>query len=216
MAKTKKKKEDNFVWGGFHPFSYHPIVFNFVPDLKGKVVVDCGCGKGVWGYLIRSVRSMQNCKIIGIDLDPNYLSYCKVHNVYDKLIKSDISTLPLKDSSVDFLICSEVIEHLPKKKGLKFLDEVGRVMKPGGRAIITTPNVSIDTFIKEGKDSHSSIWSTEDFAERKYKVYGMGIKLNPGIAKWYTFYVLALGYLLTPISYLFPSIGGYLISVKNF
>lgn len=214
MAKKKTKSE--FVWGGFHPFSYHPVIFHFITDLNGKNILDLGCGKGVWGYLIRAVRSLEGSRLIGVDIDKNYLKFCKEHKVYDKLINSDITSIPLKNKSIDFLICSEVIEHLTKKNGLKFLSEVDRLMQRGGRAIITTPNMSIDTFIENGKDSHSSVWTIGDFERAGYKVFGMGIRINPSFAKWYSPVVLALGNMITPISYFVPEVGGFLIAVKDF
>lgn len=211
-------KHAKFEWGGVHPFSYHPIVFNLVPPhLQNKRVVDCGCGKGIWGYLLRATREIgDKGKLIGIDIKKDYLDYVRKYKVYDKLIQSDISSLKLKDNSVDFLICSEVIEHLADKKGEKFLKEVDRVVKDGGRAIITTPSISLETSIEEGPDSHSSEWTPEKFKEKGYKVYGMGIRLSPGINKWYSPLVLALGYFFTPISYFIPSLGNYMIAVKDY
>ena len=108
--------KDDFSWGGIHPFTYHPVIFHLIPDLKGKVVVDCGCGKGIWGFLIRAVRDVSGSKLLGIDLDSHYLQFCKFHRVYDTFKKSSITKLPVKDSSVDFLICSEVIEHLTEER----------------------------------------------------------------------------------------------------
>lgn len=215
MAKSKVNKFD---WGGIHPFSYHPLIFHLVPPvLKDKHIVDCGCGKGIWGFLIRSTRDLgKKGKLTGIDINSDYLKICKNHNIYDKLINSDVSKLPIENESVDFLICSEVIEHLNKIDGKKFLKEIDRVLKKGGRAIITTPSVEVSTSIEEGPDSHSSIWSANMFKKYGYKVYGMGICISPGINKWYTVPVLALGYMLTPISYFFPSLGGYMIAVKDF
>lgn len=210
-----KRKNEQFVWGGLHPFSYHPFVFNFIPNLEDKIIVDCGCGRGVWGYLIRATRPIGSGKIIGIDLDKNYLDFCRKYNIYDKLINGDISKLPFRNKSVDFLICSEVIEHLSLKKGLRFLEEVDRVMKEGGRAIITTPNIKIETVLG-GKDSHHSIWGVNEFKRRNFKVYGIGLKLSPNLGKWYTPLVHALHYFFTPISFWFPGLAGFLIAVKDF
>jgi SAM-dependent methyltransferase len=44
---------------------------------------------------------------------------------------------PLRDGSVDGVICAEVIEHVPDHRLV--LEEIARVLKPGGRAVITTP-----------------------------------------------------------------------------
>lgn len=212
----KKTKKDNFVWGGIHPFIYHPIVFHFVPDLRNKTILDCGCGKGIWGYLMRSVRGTEKSRLIGIDVNRKYLNFCKKHGIYDEAVEGDISNLPFPKKSVDFLICSEVIEHLDEPSAKKFLDGVDRVMKKGGRAIITTPNVNMETKITDGADAHHSLWSAGKFRARNYKVYGMGVKIAPGIHRWYTPFILALYYLFTPLSYYFPELGAYIIAVKEF
>ncbi len=47
--------------------------------------------------------------------------------------------LPFRASSFDYLLCREGIEHLEDQMG--FLRECARVLRPGGRIILTTPNV---------------------------------------------------------------------------
>lgn len=216
MSKKINKKIEQFVWGGLHPFSYHPFVFNFIPDLRNKIIMDLGCGKGIWGYLIRTVRPLGTGKLVGLDINKKYLEFVKKHNVYDKLIVGNITEIPIKDSSLDFIICSEVIEHLSKNKGRKFLNEVDRVMRTGGRVIITTPNANIDTHIREGADSHDSLWSMADFKDKGYRVFGIGFKIHPGYNRWYTSLLHALSYFLTPITFKFPTLSGFLIAVKDY
>lgn len=217
FKEESSKKEEIFVWGGVHPFSYHAFVFRFIPDLRGKIVVDCGCGKGVWGYLIRTTRGLnRGGKLIGLDINKDYLQFCKYHKVYDELIERDVTKLPFKDKSVDFLICSEVIEHLTRKGGTSLLKEVDRVVAPGGRVIITTPNVHTETVIRSGPDAHYSSWNVKDFKNRGYRVFGFGIRISSGFAKWYTPVLLGLGYAFTSISFMVPWVGGFLIAIKDY
>src|SRR6478672_908318 len=49
--------------------------------------------------------------------------------------------LPFPDNSVDAVFCEEAIEHLSKADGLAMLIECGRVMRPGGKIRITTPDL---------------------------------------------------------------------------
>ena len=49
-------------------------------------------------------------------------------------------TLPFADGRFDLVICQEGIEHMPNQ--LHLFQELNRVLRPGGRAIITTPNYS--------------------------------------------------------------------------
>ena len=52
-------------------------------------------------------------------------------------IVSDITDIPLPDSSLDAILCSEVLEHIPEPTHA--LDEFARLLKPGGKLILTAP-----------------------------------------------------------------------------
>jgi ubiquinone/menaquinone biosynthesis C-methylase UbiE len=56
----------------------------------------------------------------------------------------DIVNIPEPDASFDVILCSEVFEHLPD--AIKALDEFARLLKPGGRLIITAPFASFVHF----------------------------------------------------------------------
>ena len=56
----------------------------------------------------------------------------------------DIVNIPEPDASFDVVLCSEVFEHLPD--ALKALDEFGRLLRPGGKLILTVPFASLVHF----------------------------------------------------------------------
>lgn len=59
-------------------------------------------------------------------------------------IVSDITSIPEPDGSFDAILCSEVFEHLPD--ALPALDEFARLLRPGGKLIITAPFASMSHF----------------------------------------------------------------------
>jgi SAM-dependent methyltransferase len=59
-------------------------------------------------------------------------------------IRCDITAIPEPDASFDAILCSEVFEHLPDP--LKALDEFARLLKPGGKLILTAPFASLVHF----------------------------------------------------------------------
>jgi ubiquinone/menaquinone biosynthesis C-methylase UbiE len=59
-------------------------------------------------------------------------------------IVSDITSIPLSEESVDIVLCTEVLEHLPNP--LAALNEFNRLLKPGGRLILTAPFSSVTHF----------------------------------------------------------------------
>jgi SAM-dependent methyltransferase len=51
--------------------------------------------------------------------------------------KIDITNIPLRDGSVDFIVCCHVLEHVPDD--VKAMRELRRVLKPDGWAVINVP-----------------------------------------------------------------------------
>ncbi|HUD45073.1 MAG TPA: class I SAM-dependent methyltransferase [Patescibacteria group bacterium] len=170
------KRESLIELGGTHPTIYHPFISALLPDLENKTVIDIGCGRGIWGFLIKILRSLEGSNFIGVDLNDYSINFVKAHNIYTKVIRSDITKkLPFKDKSVDFIICSEVIEHFGKRKGMALLKEFDRIAKPGARIIVTTPNVWLNMPYKNVLDRHYSLWSVKDFKDSGYSVRGIGV-----------------------------------------
>ena len=59
-------------------------------------------------------------------------------------IVSDILSIPLADHSVDAIMCTEVLEHVPDPLGA--IKEFTRLLKPGGYLLITAPFASLTHF----------------------------------------------------------------------
>lgn len=59
-------------------------------------------------------------------------------------IISDITSIPLADNSLDAIMCIEVLEHLPNP--IEALSEFSRLLKSGGKLIITAPFCSLTHF----------------------------------------------------------------------
>lgn len=142
------------------------------------IVLDVGCGSGIYVMLLAS----QNLLTIGVDVSRESLAVAKEWSVelgvakYVHFIRCDAEFLPLRNAIFDFIVCSEVIEHLDiPEYGLK---EISRVIDPKGCAIITLPNLfsyywmrfsfsySILQFLGRGQDTlaekHTSfpVWRT--------------------------------------------------------
>jgi len=54
--------------------------------------------------------------------------------------QSDINEIPVPDESFDVVLCTEVIEHVPEP--IKAIEEMARVLKKGGRLLLTAPLAS--------------------------------------------------------------------------
>ena len=100
---------------------------------------DVGCGDGVLVY--KAMK--QGGTIIGIDLTQKALTYAaqeisKRSSRRPSLINSTCYKLPLPSNSLDFIVSTELIEHLHYDEN--FTWEAARVLRPGGVFICTTPN----------------------------------------------------------------------------
>lgn len=133
--------------------------------VRGKTVLDCGCGRGRWGYLLNKRRFV----VVGFDITRKYLLEAKKLRRYLMLIKADASKpLPFNDNSFDTVLAVEVIEHLTKEKGYLFIEEIKRVAKK--LVVLTTP----EGFFKLNGDgneaeTHKSGWAMQEFEENGFK-----------------------------------------------
>jgi SAM-dependent methyltransferase len=113
-----------------------------VSGQDGKVVLDFGCGPGhdVIGFGVYSKPR----KLIAVDVSPTSLAEARsraaLHGLDVTFLQIDEATgsIPIDDSSVDYLHSSGVIHHTPDP--LKVLRELKRVLAPTGRMRIMVYN----------------------------------------------------------------------------
>lgn len=97
----------------------------------GQRAMDLGCGSGInLPYLLERYQT-----VVGVDYREGVMNARRTGAV---MVVGDAECLPFQDGSFQFILCSEVIEHLENPG--KMLSEVHRVLCPGGRVLITTPN----------------------------------------------------------------------------
>ena len=58
-------------------------------------------------------------------------------------VKADVRDLPFPDNYADYILAREVLEHIPLLNVMNTLVEWVRVLKPGGRMVITCPNFNL-------------------------------------------------------------------------
>lgn len=94
--------------------------------------VGCGEGRGI-GYLIDKVKSFT-----ALDKIEDALKKLREEYPTAKFIAGNFPPFSSPSNFYDLVICFQVIEHI--RDDVFFLKEIQRVLKPGGLALITTPN----------------------------------------------------------------------------
>lgn len=101
-------------------------------DLAGKRVIDMPAGNGVTSQILHNYGA----SVFAFDLFPEYFKLEEI-----KCHRADImSGIPLESEFADIAICQEGIEHFSDQ--LKAFKEFNRVLKSGGKLLITTPSYS--------------------------------------------------------------------------
>jgi arsenite methyltransferase len=125
----------------------------------GEVVLDLGCGAGT-DLLIAAQMTGPRGRVIGVDMTPSMLDLARAGavamgldnvEVHEALIES----VPIEDASVDVVISNGVIDLVPDKELV--LDEIDRVLRPGGR--LQLADVVVHHQVSEDARKRIDLWT---------------------------------------------------------
>ena len=111
-------------------------------DLAGRRILEIACGRG--GFTCWLARhSTPPGQIVASDFAAGAISKGKAfarEKGIDKVVweVGDIQAINHPDSSFDTVFSCETIEHVPNSR--KAINELARVLRPGGRLFLTSPN----------------------------------------------------------------------------
>jgi len=135
-------------------------------NLKG---LDVGCGEAHLLNFFYKERMLKN--LAGIDINSDKLLYARQKVPYYNYVQGDIKQFPFKENAFDFIIASEVIEHVIAPH--KVMHEIVRVCKGNGCIIISVPHepfFSLGNFLRgkyikyKGRTpSHMNFWNRTEF-----------------------------------------------------
>jgi len=124
-----------------NPFRYsigtivrHDIIMDMLKLSPADTVLDVGCGLGYFTDLMAGIAS----ESVGIDIDNKCVSWCRdnMRGNY-RLVDLNDYPYPFKDNTFNKILCTEVLEHILDNGAV--LDELYRIIKPGGKIVISVP-----------------------------------------------------------------------------
>jgi len=113
------------------------VILSLLTGTVGKRGADISTGFGFLAALLAGTGA----EMCGTEIDTRIAAFAASRGI--KIICYSIGEAPYfaPDQSLDFLVLGEVLEHL-KQPPVRVVQEVTRALRPGGRFILTTPNVS--------------------------------------------------------------------------
>jgi len=103
--------------------------------LRGADVVEAGSGEGYGAALLRDAGART---VVALEYDDASVSYAARAYPHVTTVRANLAAVPLATASADILVTLQVVEHLWDLRG--FLLDCARVLRPGGRIVVTTPN----------------------------------------------------------------------------
>ena len=108
----------------------------YMGDVRGKRVLDLGCGVGFFG----NMAAERGAWVTGLDFSASALQLAAEHHPGLELIRGDATRLPYASDSFDVVLLNDIIEHLADEPGRAMVQETFRVIKPGGVLVVDTDN----------------------------------------------------------------------------
>ena len=120
----------------------NPLRLNYINDivsLKGKTVLDVGCGGGI----LSESMAEKGAKVTGIDLGEKALKVATLHSL-ESGVAVDYRLIAVEElaqqqpASYDVITCLEMLEHVPDPASI--VAACAKLVKPGGHVFFSTIN----------------------------------------------------------------------------
>ncbi len=152
----------SLIYDRINPFFYSKEMRKKVVDMAnlrdGMLVLEVGSGTGYTSEEIILRVGMDSL----IALDQSIHMYMKARKKFPlKFVRGDAENLPFRDNTFDAVISAGSIEYWPNPQ--KGVDEIYRVVKPEGRAVIIGPNKPENALIRKIAESIMLFPETDEY-----------------------------------------------------
>jgi ubiquinone/menaquinone biosynthesis C-methylase UbiE/chromosome segregation ATPase len=104
--------------------------------VAGLDVLDIACGEGYGSALLASRAK----RVTGVDLETRAIEHARrtYYHPNVRFLAGDCVAIPAADDAFDVVVSFETLEHVDQQD--QMLSEIRRVLRPGGRLVISSPN----------------------------------------------------------------------------
>lgn len=146
-------------------------------DLKGKLLLDLGCGHGMASV----VFATQGALVTAMDISAGYVAEAtqraKSHGVRINGVVGCGELLPFKDEAFELIWGNAILHHLDIRFAVR---EVMRVLKPGGVAVFCEP-INMSFILKLARNWFSPKDHTSDEQPLGFEEIKMMKEISPGL-----------------------------------
>jgi len=114
------------------------MIASCLPPDKSSRILDLGCGYGAILHFLREARYLNTT---GVDVSPEQIDAARqlgFEDAHCQDLRAFLDQVP--EGTYDAVIAFDILEHFTKPELLALLDELHRVLVPGGRLILHGPN----------------------------------------------------------------------------
>ena len=195
-----------------HDYIAKPALYSNLGDVKDKDVLCIGCGSGEECAHIASLGAK---RVVGIDLSPAFIEIARKSFPDIEFYVMDMEDLSFVRESFDVVVSSLTIHYVPS--WAKSLEEIKRVLRVGGRAVITSNHpIRFGSQMKRVYKCETFVMGYTRYKDLKTKeeVYGDYLNEREIEDKWFNKFNVT--YYHKSISGMFKAIKDSGLSLVNF
>lgn len=146
----------------YNEYNEMPATLSLLKNIKGKKVLDLGCGSGIYAKILKRRGAI----VSGVDISPKMIEIAKQYVKGVEFKVGSVYKLPYKPETFDVVLASLVVHYFPNLD--KAFKEIKRVLKKNGIFIfsITNPFIEI-THRAKGKPRNYRVFG-DYFKEGKF------------------------------------------------
>lgn len=133
-------------WGDEPTFSAHAARYEFArPYARGREVLEVGSGEGYGAELLAEVAEC----VMAVDYALVAVDHARQKYLRPNLTfqVAEAENLPFPDEAFDLVVAFEILEHTMDHE--RVVGELGRVLRPGGRLLVSTPNGKLERMFEQ-------------------------------------------------------------------